>query len=162
MSDLCLEEAPGEAMIGEETRLSSNARVGVLVAIADQGRSPMVLFSGQCGKAAVLARSTVDLHSTHIGQDVVLTFDAGDLTRPIVIGLLQSKRNGTDISRPPRVEVEADGQRVLVTAEEQLVLRCGKASITLTKSGKVLIVGEYVSSRSSGVNRMKGGSIQLN
>jgi hypothetical protein len=162
MSDLFLDEAPGEAMVGEETRLSSNVCVGVLIGIADQGRSPLVLFPGQRGNAAVLARSTVDLHSTHIGQDVVLTFDSGDLARPIIIGLLQSKRDGADICRHPRVEVEADGQRVLVTAEEQLVLRCGKSSITLTKSGKVLIVGEYISSRSSGVNRMKGGSIQLN
>jgi hypothetical protein len=50
----------------------------------------------------------------------------------------------------------------MVSAKEQLVLRCGKASITLTKEGKVLIQGAYVSSRSSGVNRIKGGSVQLN
>jgi hypothetical protein len=42
------------------------------------------------------------------------------------------------------------------------VLQCGKASITLTKAGKVLIQGSYVSSRSTGVNRVKGGSVQLN
>ena len=60
------------------------------------------------------------------------------------------------------VEVDADGERLMVSAKEQLVLRCGKASITLTKEGKVLIQGAYVSSRSSGVNRIKGGSVQLN
>jgi len=64
--------------------------------------------------------------------------------------------------KPAQVEVDVDGQRLLVTAQEQLVLRCGKASITLTRAGKVLIEGAYVSSRSSGVNRIKGGSIQLN
>jgi len=42
------------------------------------------------------------------------------------------------------------------------VLRCGKASITLTREGKVLIHGSYISSRSTGVNRVKGGSVQLN
>jgi len=63
---------------------------------------------------------------------------------------------------PGLVEVDADGQRLFVTAKQQLVLRCGAASITLTKAGKVLIQGSYVSSRSSGVNRIKGGSIQLN
>jgi hypothetical protein len=51
---------------------------------------------------------------------------------------------------------------VTVTAGSQLVLRCGKASITLTAAGKVLIEGAYVSSRSSGALRLKGGSIQLN
>ena len=58
--------------------------------------------------------------------------------------------------------VEADGERLVVDARDQLVLRCGKASITLTKAGKVLIQGTYLSSRSSGVNRIKGGSVQLN
>ena len=63
---------------------------------------------------------------------------------------------------PAQVEVDADGERMIVSAKEQLVLRCGKASITLTKAGKVLIQGSYVSSRSTGVNRVKGGSVQLN
>ena len=63
---------------------------------------------------------------------------------------------------PPQLEVDSDGQRITVSAREQLVLRCGEASITLTKAGKVLIEGTYVSSRSSGVNRIKGGSVQLN
>jgi hypothetical protein len=64
--------------------------------------------------------------------------------------------------RPAQVEVQADGERLLLDARTQLVLRCGKASITLTREGKVLIQGSYISSRSSGVNRVKGGSVQLN
>jgi hypothetical protein len=64
--------------------------------------------------------------------------------------------------RVDQVEVDADGERMIVSAKEQVVLRCGKASITLTKAGKVLIQGSYVLSRSSGVNRIKGGSVQLN
>jgi Phage tail baseplate hub (GPD) len=55
-----------------------------------------------------------------------------------------------------------DGQRMIVSAREKLVLRCGKASITLTKAGKMLIEGSYLLSRSTGVNRIKGGSVQLN
>jgi len=64
--------------------------------------------------------------------------------------------------RPGSVEMDVDGERLVVTAQEQLVLRCGQASITLTKEGKVLIQGTYVSNRSSGVMRIKGGSVQLN
>ena len=51
---------------------------------------------------------------------------------------------------------------MLITAKDRLVLRCGKASITLTRAGKVLIEGAYVLSRSTGVNRVKGGTVQLN
>ena len=43
-----------------------------------------------------------------------------------------------------------------------MVLRCGKASITLTQAGKILLDGTYVVSRSSGANRIKGASVQLN
>ena len=55
-----------------------------------------------------------------------------------------------------------DGERLEFSAEREIVLRCGKASITLTREGKVLIKGAYLSSRSSGVNRIKGGSVQIN
>ena len=51
---------------------------------------------------------------------------------------------------------------MLLTAKEQIVLRCGKASITLTSAGKVIVQGAYLSNRSSGVLRLKGGSVQLN
>ena len=50
----------------------------------------------------------------------------------------------------------------MLTAEHEIVLRCGKASLTLTRAGKVLIRGTYLLSRSSGVNRIKGGSVQIN
>ncbi len=60
------------------------------------------------------------------------------------------------------LDVTIDGRRTVITAGDEIVLRCGKSSITLTKAGKILIRGAYVSSRSSGVNRIKGGSVQIN
>jgi hypothetical protein len=59
-------------------------------------------------------------------------------------------------------DVEADGERLVFSAEKEIVLRCGKSSITLTRAGKILIRGEYVLTRSSGVNRIQGGSVQIN
>ncbi len=56
--------------------------------------------------------------------------------------------------RPPEERV--------VTARKQLTLRCGKSSITLTAAGKIIIRGKYIVSRSSGVHRIKGGSVQIN
>ena len=49
-----------------------------------------------------------------------------------------------------------------MTARKQLTLRCGKSSITLTAAGKIIIRGKYIVSRSSGVHRIKGGSVQIN
>jgi len=138
------------------------ATVGTLLGFRDDGRTPLVLFSGQHGSAAVAARAAVDLHGAHIGRQVLLVFERGDASRPIVIGWLRSDDQGALADAPYNVEVDSDGERLIVSAKEQLVLRCGKASVTLTKAGKVLIQGTYLSSRSSGLNRIKGGSVQLN
>lgn len=135
--------------------------MGELIAITDDGETPLVRFPGQPGTAALRARSAVDLHGAHIGRQVVLSFEGGDAGLPIVMGVLRH----ADTHRadaPGQVQIDADGERMVVAARDQLVLKCGKASITLTKAGKVLIEGNYVSSRSTGVNRLKGGSVQLN
>jgi hypothetical protein len=136
--------------------------IGELIAISDNGRTPLVLYPGQPGTAALSARSVVDLHGAHIGRQIVLMFESGDARRPIVMGGLRLTDGGPIETRPDQVEVDSDGARLIVRAKEQLVLRCGKASITLTNAGKVIIEGSYVVSRSSGVNRLKGGSVQLN
>ena len=179
MADLELDESPtetqkAETISAETSKIQgapdwqdasgsiSGVLIGVLVGLKDGGRTPLVTFPGQPDNAAIPARATFDLHGSHIGRDVVLMFEGGDPQQPIVLGCLAQKRNWPLSDRPGQVEVDADGERLVVTAKEQLILRCGKAQITLTKTGKVLIQGTYVSSRSSGVNRIKGGSVQLN
>lgn len=135
---------------------------GELVAIADEGRTPLVMFPGRAGTAAVRARSVVDLHGAHIGAAVVLMFEEADASRPIVMGVLRGNEGWPLAEKPAQVEVDADGARMVVNAREQMVLRCGKASITLTRAGKVLIQGSYVLSRSTGVHRVKGAAVQIN
>jgi hypothetical protein len=185
MSELQLEEAPCDADFSasppaptaiagtsctshEEpaTQVASGpihgVRIGTLVGFVDNGCTPLVIYSGQPGSAALPARATVDLHGAHIGREIVLMFENGEPRRPVVTGCLMHEEPWPLTERPGQVEVDADGERLVVSAKDELVLRCGKASITLTKAGKVLIQGAYVSSRSSGVNRIKGGSVQLN
>ena len=136
--------------------------IGELIGMTNEGRTPLVLYPGQPGTAALFARTVVDLHGTHIGRQVVLMFEAGDAAKPMVMGVLCEGEGWPLDEQPNQVEIDADGERMIVSAKEQIILRCGKASITLTRAGKVLIQGSYVLSRSSGVNRIKGGSIQLN
>jgi hypothetical protein len=133
-------------------------RTSTLLALADGGATPVVDINGK----GVRARSIIDLHGTHVGKSITLMFEGGDAERPIVMGLLRDNAGWPLEEGPDQVQVDADGQRLVVTAKEQLVLRCGKASITLTKAGKVLIDGTYLLNRSSGVNRIKGGAVQLN
>lgn len=135
--------------------------IGELLALTDGGFTPLVRFEGQPGSAALPALSTVDLQGVHIGARVALMFEAGDPARPIVIGVLRS-RAGRMLAAAAPVVLEVDGGRLLVCAKDRLVLSCGEASITLTSAGKVLIRGTYVQSESDGVNRIQGGSVQIN
>jgi hypothetical protein len=138
------------------------AVMGVLIGFQDEGRTPLVIFRGQVGNAAIPARSSQDVYGTHIGREVVLVFEGGDPRRPIIVGCMAREANCPMQKEAGVVEVDADGERMLVSAREQLVLRCGKAQITLTSAGKVLIEGTYISSRSAAVVRVSGGSVQLN
>jgi hypothetical protein len=135
--------------------------VGTLVGFRDP-YEPLVIYPGQRGTAAVTARASVDLHAEHIGHEVTLVFEDGDPGKPIVTGRIRVPSAWRAAERPPQVEVDADGKRLMLTASDQLVLRCGAASITLSKAGKVMIHGTYVSNRSTGVMRIKGGSVEIN
>jgi Domain of unknown function (DUF6484) len=74
--------------------------------------------------------------------------------------------NGNQVTIPesvaPLETIRVDGKRVVIEGQEEIVLTCGESSITLTKAGKILIRGKYLVSRSSGVNRILGGSVQVN
>lgn len=128
--------------------------VGRLVGLASTGE-PLVDFPENRSGRPQPARSTVVLDAASVGAEVLLLFERGDLSRPLVTGVLQPVK-------PSAAAVEVDGERVVFTAEKEIVFRCGEASITLTRAGKVLIKGAYLLSRSSGVNRIKGGSVQIN
>jgi len=112
----------------------------------------------------LLARTTVPLLQSQIGSSVVLLFENADVRCPIIIGVLQERQSvsiGAGISQP-LVSVQADDDCFVVSAEREIVLRCGDASITLTRSGKVLISGKYILSRSKGVNKIKGAMVDIN
>ena len=54
------------------------------------------------------------------------------------------------------------GQQVELGGQESVTLRCGKASITLTADGQILLRGAYINSHSSGTQRIKGAAVRIN
>jgi hypothetical protein len=95
------------------------------------------------------------------GAEVVCLLEEGHPVKPIIIGVIAtSDAAATDTESP--VIATVDGQRVCLTGKDEVTLKCGKASITLTRAGKILLRGTHLLSRSSGVNRIKGGSVQIN
>jgi hypothetical protein len=132
--------------------------VGSLAGFEETG-TPLVTFPERGEECPLAAKSTVELSVRQIGHEVALVFEQGDIMKPIILGCVCPqplvKREGTS-------EATLDGEQVVLSAEREIVLRCGKSSITLTRAGKVIIRGAYLLSRSSGVNRIKGGSVQIN
>jgi Domain of unknown function (DUF6484) len=121
----------------------------------DEHGGPLVCFDGALGGMPMPARSVIPLSSADVGREVVLLFERADAARPLVMGVLRAPR-------PEPVRAEIDGEKLVFTADREIVLRCGEASITLTRAGKVLIQGAYVLTRSSGANRIKGAVVEIN
>jgi hypothetical protein len=134
--------------------------LGKVVGWNDAG-AVLVDYPGKPSEKFLPAVSTVALSVEALGCDVALMFVNGNPLCPMLLGLIEPPSGA---SAPPLKCSDAivDGTRVVFTAEEEIVFRCGEASITLTKAGKILLRGNYLLSRSSGVNRIKGGSVQIN
>lgn len=108
--------------------------------------------------APLLAQSTVGVSTADVGAEVALVFIDGDLCSPVITGFLQ---NPEDLESSD-FKVEVDGEEVAIRGNKRVVLQCGKASITLTEDGKVLIRGTYFLAQSSGIAQLKGGILRLN
>ena len=46
--------------------------------------------------------------------------------------------------------------------DKEIVLRCGKAKVALRADGRIEIIGGYLISRARKVNKIMGGSVQIN
>ncbi|HKO51799.1 MAG TPA: DUF6484 domain-containing protein [Polyangiaceae bacterium] len=104
-------------------------------------------------------------------RNAMLIFENGDPQKPVIVGLLAedeaalpAARETSNAQAPATASVLAvvDGKRVRITAEDEIVLECGEASITLRRNGRLIIRGAYVETRARGTNRIKGGNVRIN
>jgi Domain of unknown function (DUF6484) len=131
---------------------ASEIVIGRLWAVLDD-HVPSVTWPGGPVEAQPAA-SLVAVTPADVGRAVALAFPAG-ASQPLILGLVWS-------AAPAAIEAEVDGQHVAIEAESSITLRCGQASITLTADGQVLLRGSYVSSHSTGTQRIKGAAVRIN
>lgn len=173
--------APGEIVLGVLTDFDSHGR-------------PLVKFPQCQDPNGYPAITTVTAVRADIGRQVALLFANGDVTQPIMLGLIYSplyqlldtymasttsasssdsdvevfeEASLTQVAKPDAIplaadSVRVDGKRVVIEGEEEVVLMCGESSISLKRNGKITIRGKYLLSRASGVNRILGGSVEVN
>jgi hypothetical protein len=151
----------------EVARDAGSAQIATIVSLAADGTPDVRLGDdGQVVSARLAVRMTrARLEQAIAGrQQAVVVFEGGDRSRPLIVGLIEA----LDQPEPPAaaglpvIEADVDGRRVRVTAQDEIVLECGSASVTLRRNGRVLIKGTYIETRSDGTNRIKGGQVQIN
>jgi hypothetical protein len=96
--------------------------------------------------------SLVALLTAQIGQQV-----AASLTQDgaLVLGVLWQPP-----AQAPQLQV--DGLRQVIHAEQEIELRCGEAAIVLTADGHIQLRGTYITSQASATQRILGGSVNVN
>jgi hypothetical protein len=136
--------------------------IGRIVGIGADG-APIVDYPENPAGEPVPAIATTRYDLESAGRDVALMFIAGDPARPLAIGVVAcpGRKDAVDASVPAE-EVDDPPECLRLAATREIVLQCGRASIVLTRAGKVLLRGAYLSFRSSGMQRITGASVQIN
>jgi Domain of unknown function (DUF6484) len=119
--------------------------------------SPQGVQAARLGMALTTAQIEAAVSTR---QPAVLVFENGDPLLPILVGLIQAPSQAA--APATVVEADVDGKRVRVVGQDEIVLQCGQASVTLRRNGRVVIRGTYVETHSEGTNRIKGGQVQIN
>ena len=114
------------------------------------------------------ARSTVKISNMDENKDTLLMFEKHDPRLPIIIGIVQDQPFVTHPSKEITLEktrikdVVVDGKRIVFDAKKEIILRCGKGSVTIQANGKIVIKGTDLISRSKGMNKIKGAAVRIN
>lgn len=87
-----------------------------------------------------------------VGLRAVVAFPE-EAAGPVLLGLLDSPPGGARERLPQTVNIES---------QEELVIQCGKSKIAMRADGRIEIRGGHLISRSSGPNKIKGGSVHIN
>ncbi len=101
------------------------------------------------------ARTLVALSDKDINKEIALMFENGNPDKPIVMGLMQEQPE-------KNFNVYVDGEKQEITAEKEILLKCGKSSILLRADGKIVIKGKNIISRAKESNKVRGGSVAIN
>ena len=126
---------------------------------ADSSGRPIVAWNGVAVVALALWTPGAPPWSDSIGARVLIAFQNGDETQPIVLGLLEPPPAAVETTEPRDARTP---ETLRLAAGRELVIECGEAKISLRKDGRIEIRGTHLISRSSGPNKIKGGSVFIN
>jgi hypothetical protein len=150
-----------------EASLPKGATLGWVVSVDDDG---IWVDSEDNDAGPMLAMSVVRIERAELEaaiaerREAVLMSVAGSDT-PVLLGLCQPNpvlEVKLDAAEEQGASALVDGKKVRLEGQDEIVLRCGKSSITMRRNGRVVIRGVQVESRATGRNRIKGGAVLIN
>lgn len=151
------QESDAMGLLAELTRMDRTSPLPLLqianLCGVDEEDNLLVRMSGESKPLPVRIGVAVDdvvLRQAAQREQQVLLACPPD-SAPVVLALLREKLD----------PASRDG-RVRIAAPEQLELRCGKASLVLKGDGRVTVRGTRIVSASSGPQKIKGASVELN
>lgn len=147
-----------------------HSTLGKIVDITANGTA-LVDFQENIGEP-IAARSTLSASErasiSELPAAVMLMFEDSDPAMPVITAVVNE--GGFSVasdaahfgSEKIPTDVSVDGKKITFDAKDEINLRCGKSSILLRRDGKVVIKGSNLVSRSTGGNKIKGSSVNIN
>jgi hypothetical protein len=152
-------EAAGSLVPSAPATRPAEVVIGRVVKIGPDG-ALLVDFPENPAGEPVPAMATADYDLVPSGQPVAIMFISGDPSRPLAIGVVTHPDQAN--VGPTGVQPDEPPECLTLAAKREIVLQCGRASIVLTRAGKVLLRGAYLSLRSTGMQRIIGASVHIN
>ena len=141
-----------------------HTRRGRIVSISEEGE---IMVEGNSEDLPVpcdfLRTSAGALPALHLGAAVLYAFDEIS-GRGYVLGLIQKYRaplleaNG----RLAQVHTEHESRELKFNARERIEFRCGQSALLLRQDGSIILKGSDITSRASGLNKIKGAAVKIN
>ena len=113
---------------------------------------PLVRVNQEVHRARVVWIKDAPDWSRCVGLRVAVTH-IRSAEQVLILGLLDEPPQEKAVPKPRSLHIESG---------KELVIECGKSKIALRADGRIEIRGGHLVSRSSGPNKIKGGSVHIN
>jgi hypothetical protein len=128
----------------------------VLFRADDTGEPAPVLIGLEIGDGALVK-------AARVGRRALVLGPADGSGPAVLVALLRERVSARARDAVPgELEVRMDGETLVLRAEQEIELRCGKSRLKLRADGRVMLNGAHIVSASTGPHRIKGATIALN
>lgn len=158
--------------------LRGGTRIGWVTGLGVHGRIKVDFDGNRHGPIEARMATLVDAEMLKLAveqrQKAVLHFEDGDPLRPILLGLIHEPSETPLLDAVLLQPLPADKRKVVVDGRpvppealllegrDELILRCGKASLILRRNGQVLLQGTNIQVDAGTLLRLRGGKTQIN